>query len=110
MIGVTRIASGGSGGHLGGGPGVKSEECPSLQMRAVLDVNFSAHDLGALVVAALVDGALVHRAADLEYQHGLVGPGAGCEKRLVSAGLDEHVVEHMMAHRHGAVGHVESRT
>ena len=110
VSGVAGVAGLGGGNHLGGFVVVESEERPFAgEAGFVFDMDFDVHVAG-LEVALLIDGAFAFCSSVLEHDHGLVGPGAGFDEGLVGFGVDEDVVEHVVAgHLHaGGIAHVEA--
>ena len=91
---VAGIAILSHGDHCGRGRrGAETEESPFIGKPVfILHVNFHGLNL-ALETAALVDRAFLNRIAELEYERRLVRPLTRLQKRAVSRGVDEHVVE-----------------
>src|SRR5450432_1867637 len=93
-LGMAGLAGGGCRKGLGrllrGAESKKRPLCwkPGL----VFQVNFERGD-SLLIVTALIDGSFRSRVADFQGKHGLIGPGAGLEKRFVGLWRDEDIVE-----------------
>ena len=96
VLGVAGVAGSRGWNHFGGFDLVEAEEGPVAGEARVFDVDFKAHDLSALEVAFLIDGAFAFGPADFKDEHGFVGPGARREEGFVGLGVDEDVVEHVM--------------
>jgi hypothetical protein len=78
------------------------KEGPSAGKARVFEVDGTHHDIVGLEVASLVDRSFTGSHAAFENDHGLVGPGAGCDKCFVGFRIDEDVVEHRVP-GHGGI-------
>src|SRR5581483_866084 len=110
MLGMTAIAIRGGGYHLRSLALIEAKECPlAREAGFVFDMDLDSHDLGGLEVALLVDRGLPFRAPCLQHHHRLVRPGTGFDERLVSLGIYEDVVEHVVIHgrERRVITHVE---
>ena len=77
-------------------------ECPPTA-RLILHMNRTRHDLGGLVVSALVNRSLAPSNPAFEHKHGLIWPFPTVNKSLVCLGIHEDVV------KHGVLGQVDCR-